>query len=364
MTETELMSIGVFARRTGLTASALRFYDDTGLLSPADVDPHSGYRRYGPDQIPRAQLLRELREVSMPLTVIQEVFDAPPEEAGALIDAHVAGIAADARATQARAAVIKDHLGVGSTHPTLHLRGPVLAEAIEQVLTATGRTPDHPVLSGVHVRVDHGEVSLTATDRYRLTRRTLIAVGPSPQPWSGVLDGEQLRWLSHEVRHHLDVAVELGAAEVTFRVPGGRRFSCRVLDIEYPDFQLMLDSLTEVCCRVVAPEHLLLRALESLAHQTTILAVSDSLLIVRSGDGTGDVHHIKAGITCGVEEVVFATTQLFAAVSSAIGPDVVLELRGADQPMTVRSADRGDLNTVLMPTHTGRDHESEEETHE
>ncbi|RSZ65553.1 MerR family transcriptional regulator [Corynebacterium hylobatis] len=363
MTETELMPIGVFARRTGLTASALRFYDDAGLLPPADVDPHSGYRRYGHDQIHRAKLLRELREISMPLTAIQEVFDAPPEEAGALIDAHAAGIAADARAAQARAAAIKDHLGASGKRPTLHLRGPVLAEAIEQVFTATGRTPDHPALSGVYVRVDHAEVSLTATDRYRLTRRTLIAAGPSPQPWSGVLDGEQLRWISHEVRHNLDVAVELDDAEVTFRVSEGRRFSCRVIGIEYPDFQLMLDSLSEVRCRVVVPKHLLLRALESVAHQATTLSGSDDLLMVRDGETTGHAHRIGAEIAGRMGEISFATTQLFPAVSSAIGPDVVLELRGKDQPVTVRSADRGDLTTVLMPTLIDLNNESEEKTH-
>lgn len=360
MTETELMPIGVFARRTGLTASALRFYDDAGLLSPADVDPHSGYRYYGPEQIPRAELLRELREISMPLTGIREVFDAPPEETGALIDAHVAGIAADARATQARASAIKEQLGTGGVRPTLHLRGPVLAEAIEQVLAATGRAPDHPVLSGVHVRVDHAEVSLTATDRYRLTRRTLIAARPSPQPWSGVLDGEQLRWISHELRHSIDVAVELGTTEVIFRVPDGRRFSCRVLDTEYPDFQLMLDSLAEVRCRVTVPKHLLLRALENTTRPVTVVSVVEGLLLVRDGDEPGEAHRIGAEITGQMEDTSFATTQLFPAVSSAIGPDVLLELRGEHQPMTVRSADRGDLTTVLMPTLTEPKNESEE----
>ncbi|UVT27223.1 MerR family DNA-binding transcriptional regulator [Rhodococcus pyridinivorans] len=38
------MSIGVFAELVGLTASALRFYDDAGLLRPEQVDPSTGYR--------------------------------------------------------------------------------------------------------------------------------------------------------------------------------------------------------------------------------------------------------------------------------------------------------------------------------
>ncbi|EHK80445.1 MerR family DNA-binding transcriptional regulator [Rhodococcus pyridinivorans] len=42
MTDPEMMSIGVFAELVGLTASALRFYDDAGLLRPEQVDPVDG----------------------------------------------------------------------------------------------------------------------------------------------------------------------------------------------------------------------------------------------------------------------------------------------------------------------------------
>lgn len=52
------MSIGFFAQRTGLTASALRFYADSGFLVPARVDAGSGYRFYEQRQVERAVLLR------------------------------------------------------------------------------------------------------------------------------------------------------------------------------------------------------------------------------------------------------------------------------------------------------------------
>ncbi|MFG2826586.1 MerR family DNA-binding transcriptional regulator [Streptomyces sp. NPDC048434] len=46
MDETEeLLTIGTFARRVGLAPSALRFYDDCGVLRPARVDAVTGYRR-------------------------------------------------------------------------------------------------------------------------------------------------------------------------------------------------------------------------------------------------------------------------------------------------------------------------------
>jgi DNA-binding transcriptional MerR regulator len=34
----ELLSIGAFARLSGLTIKALRHYDEIGLLTPAEVD--------------------------------------------------------------------------------------------------------------------------------------------------------------------------------------------------------------------------------------------------------------------------------------------------------------------------------------
>ena len=45
-TTEQLMSIGRFARLTGLTVKALRHYDEVGLLRPAAVDPGTGYRSY------------------------------------------------------------------------------------------------------------------------------------------------------------------------------------------------------------------------------------------------------------------------------------------------------------------------------
>jgi DNA-binding transcriptional MerR regulator len=39
-----MRSIGEMARASGLTVSALRFYDGAGVLVPAFVDPETGYR--------------------------------------------------------------------------------------------------------------------------------------------------------------------------------------------------------------------------------------------------------------------------------------------------------------------------------
>jgi len=60
------LSVGAFARRTGLTAKALRHYDRIGLLMPARVD-RDGYRWYSPRQLAAARRIAALRAVDVPL---------------------------------------------------------------------------------------------------------------------------------------------------------------------------------------------------------------------------------------------------------------------------------------------------------
>jgi DNA-binding transcriptional MerR regulator len=73
----ELMTIGRFARLTGLPAGTLRHYDEVGLLPPASVDPASGYRRYRRDQAGRARLIATLRWNDLPIEEIRHVIDDP-----------------------------------------------------------------------------------------------------------------------------------------------------------------------------------------------------------------------------------------------------------------------------------------------
>jgi DNA-binding transcriptional MerR regulator len=77
----ELLSIGRFARLSGLSVGALRHYDETGLLAPAEVDRFTGYRRYRRDQLAQAQAIGRLRDLEVPLETIRAVLatDDPAE---------------------------------------------------------------------------------------------------------------------------------------------------------------------------------------------------------------------------------------------------------------------------------------------
>jgi PPM family protein phosphatase len=76
----DLMAIGEFSNRSGLSAKRLRTYAAEGLLAPAAVDPGSGYRYYSPSQLADALLIDALRQAGLPLADIRAFTHRPSEE--------------------------------------------------------------------------------------------------------------------------------------------------------------------------------------------------------------------------------------------------------------------------------------------
>lgn len=78
-----LISIGQFAEQTQLSLKALRLYHDKGLLTPAHIDPFSGYRYYTRQQVAQARYIRLLREMEMPLAMIEQFLATVESRPGA-----------------------------------------------------------------------------------------------------------------------------------------------------------------------------------------------------------------------------------------------------------------------------------------
>ncbi|MFF2775090.1 MerR family transcriptional regulator [Streptomyces sp. NPDC058052] len=100
MADTSL-TIGDFARATGLSAKALRRYDELGLLRPDHVDPYTGYRYYAGTQTDEARLIAWLRRIGMPLADVGRVcalHARDPDAAARAIRAYWASVEAETAA--------------------------------------------------------------------------------------------------------------------------------------------------------------------------------------------------------------------------------------------------------------------------
>jgi PPM family protein phosphatase len=104
------MTSGEFARASRLSRKALRLYDELALLSPAQVDPVTGYRLYAPAQLEQARLVAWLRRLGMPLARIRSICAQPGPEAAAELAAYWDQIEAETSARRELAAFLIGYL--------------------------------------------------------------------------------------------------------------------------------------------------------------------------------------------------------------------------------------------------------------
>lgn len=88
MSEDELLSIGRFARLSGLSIGALRHYDELSILVPAAVSPETSYRSYARSQLADARLIRQLRDYEMSLPEIRAYLTADADGRRQRLAAH------------------------------------------------------------------------------------------------------------------------------------------------------------------------------------------------------------------------------------------------------------------------------------
>ncbi|MEU4190264.1 MerR family transcriptional regulator [Kribbella sp. NPDC026611] len=346
------LTISEFAQLVGLAPSALRFYDDCGVLPPAAVDASNGYRYYSPDQQPRARLLRDLRELDLPLPDVRTALDAPPADVAELVRSHLRTLEAKSTATRSAATRLLTQLLTPRT--TTVLGGPELSSALRQVTPAARRTdepatPPSPVanpgelkvvLGCVLIELSPDEVTFVATDRYRLAIR-----GVRPVEFEGVggrvlVRADELagliRWAAAADR----VRVEVEPGELVRLVAGEDVRELPAVPGEYPAYQGILEGLMPPVCRVVVERVRLLGALR--AKEVVAFDIDPSELRI-DGDVKLDV------IGSGSARIGFTARLLAGALEASVGPDVLLEICAQDRPVVVRSADQGTFTTLVMP---------------
>ncbi|MFC9788935.1 MerR family transcriptional regulator [Rhodococcus sp. NPDC127528] len=346
----EWITIGVLARASGLTPSALRFYDDCRLLVPARVDASSGYRYYSGQQRAQAVMIRRLREIGMPIDAVAMVLAGDPDRAARLLDEHVLDLERRARDGAAVADAVKRALGTDPATGRPTLAGTHLADAVGQVLPAAARDRTIPVLRGILVEATPGSLTLTATDRYLLSTRSLVLPQQAGESWSAVVAADELATAASGLRGEGEIGLTATAARLTLHA-GGNRFDCTVIDEPYPDYRGMLAALAPTRTRVVVPRLALLDALDAVRDTPIRCTVGGGELTIGGGDGQ-DRLSVPATVTGPEVTLAFDPVTLRPALLSAVGPDLMLDLSRPDQPVVIRSATDGDLTTLAMPTAT------------
>ncbi|MFJ2115063.1 MULTISPECIES: MerR family transcriptional regulator [unclassified Streptomyces] len=361
----ELLSIGAFAQRVGLTPSALRFYDDCGVLPPARVDEATGYRSYGLDQALRAKMLRSLRDAGLPLADVGVVLDGEESAARAVLERHRRTVRDRSRAADATIEAVLRSLSVAD--PTVvpvpeepmaepatlvRLGGAELASAVRQVVPAAGRDPEHPVLGCVLIEIDQYEVRLVATDRYRLALRDLKPVvsleGPARQL---LVAADQLAEVGAWAARRTAVTVESGPDGTAVRdTDGSDSRELALSDGDFPAYHEMLAELPPHGHRVIVGRRALIDAVGACGDTPGVaLGPGADELCVSLPDGSRTTAVPAVLVGGAPPRIGFDPGVLIPALESSVGPDVLLEISAATGPVVVRSADQGGFTMLVMP---------------
>lgn len=79
--ESTLYKIGVFAAMNHMTVKALRFYEEQGLLMPAQIQPDTGYRYYALSQMADLHRITALKKAGFTLEEIAKISLGADEQA-------------------------------------------------------------------------------------------------------------------------------------------------------------------------------------------------------------------------------------------------------------------------------------------
>ncbi|MEU1587536.1 MerR family transcriptional regulator [Micromonospora sp. NPDC005710] len=352
----DLHSIGELARASGLTVSALRFYDSAGVLEPTLVDPVTGYRWYAGEQIAPARLVAGLRRIGMPVPEIAAAVRAEPAVVHHLLDAHLRRLAdglSDARREVERLRALVDPAPPTAT--TLLLSPAALAAALDAVRFAVGVDSELPMLAGVLFDVEPDGVRFVATDRFRLAlaRAGADVDGPPVRVFVPVALVDQLRPLL-DTADTWPVRLTVAGADLRVRVADST-VTGTALPYDFPDYHRLLRKAVgeRPTARRIPVDVAALRAAladpaaprvaldqDGTTRQVTVLGVDDQggLRLLPAADVGSDA--LRVGVDGGY---------LLDALDAAGAPQLVLELDGPIAPLAVRRPDDADTYSVLMP---------------
>lgn len=332
--EQPLLTIGAFARAVGLAPSTLRYYDECGLLRPAEVDEATGYRYYTPDLARRAQAVAQMREAGVSIEAMRLALDGSSDERRRVLREVLAEQEAlAARRTSALEDLIADWTP-DRPAATLTVDGPELAAAIRQVRAAADADPTSP-LAGVLLDVAAGTIDVVATNRYWMAVRTLPATPaddvrvvisrPVAARICDALDGHD--------RATLDLSAE--AIEVA-----GERFDVR--DVSYPAHRMLIAGLAPSTARAVLSRAELLDAIDAVGSAEFDMDLTEDG--IRIGDRTVPGIVDTPGLSLRLGSALARR-----ALECTLGPEVILRPASDMRPVRVTSPYQVGFLALLMP---------------
>jgi DNA polymerase-3 subunit beta len=250
--------------------------------------------------------------------------------------------------------------------PSGSVPGTVLAGAVAQVAVAAGRDDALPFLTGVRVEVDGDQVTLAATDRYRLAVRTFSWSPKAPDfSAAALVPARTLADTAKALAHADEVHLAFGSAALGEGLLGieglDRRTTTRLLEGDFPKYRALLPSESPTVARVETA------ALTEAVKRVALVAErSSAVKMIFNGQelvleaGTGDDAIGLDAIECvltgePMERIAFNPGYLLEGLAAISKPVTNMAFTNANKPAVLTGASSFDADAsddylyLLMP---------------
>jgi DNA polymerase III subunit beta len=237
------------------------------------------------------------------------------------------------------------------------------AAAVSSVAVASGRDDTLPVLTGIRIEIDGEDVTLAATDRYRLAVRTLRwkPVDPALQA-TALVPARTLAESAKSLTSGAEVTLALattGSGEGMLGLSGAtRRTTTRLLDGEFPKYRSLLpDSASATAAIDTAALTEAVRRVSLVASRTSPVRLSfsaDGVVLEAGGlDEAEAAESLPATFDGEPLTIAFNPTYLLDGLGAIDSDEARLAFTGSTKPavLTGKTGDdaAGDYRYLLMP---------------
>ncbi len=237
--------------------------------------------------------------------------------------------------------------------------GETFREMVRQVVFAVSTDDARPVLTGVHVKVDGGQITMAAVDGVRLSVRTAELEDPAQTPFAGIVPVKALTEMAKIVSDDDDVTIIGMNGQIAFQ-SGDIQLVSRLIEGQYPDYVRIIPQ--RYWTRTVVPTEDFLKACK----QAEIFARESALIgrlnitpgkagkveISGQSDETGSTRTVVEGEIEGDPILIGFNVRFLRDVLNVIDtPTVALETTTPDKPGVLRAVGNDEFVHVIMPMH-------------
>ncbi|RWZ54743.1 DNA polymerase III subunit beta [Halobacillus fulvus] len=238
----------------------------------------------------------------------------------------------------------------------------LLKNLIRQTVFAVSTSETRPILTGVHVRMEEGELEFIATDSHRLASRKIPLEQPEGKSFTSVvIPGKSLTELN-KILDDSEETIEISVTEnqVLFRTKH-LYFLSRLLDGNYPETSRLIPEQSKTVVKIDAKELLQsvdrasLLAKENRNNVVRLITKENNHLeITGNSPEVGNVvEEVLATDVSGEDlKISFSAKYMMDALKAVDYDQVKVEFTGAMRPFLIRPVDDDQILQLILPVRT------------